>query len=584
MQSATATKHWRPRSSSSLDLQASAELARATGLPEAFCALLVARGHAALDDARAFLKPRLDGLHDPHLLRDLDRAVARIERAIRASEVILVHGDYDIDGICAAALYTRVLRRLGAHVHAYVPNRFLHGYDLGQGGLDAAATVGARLILTADCGTLAHDAIARARAANVDVIVTDHHSPGETLPPAAAVVNPNRSDCAYPTKGLSGTGVAFKVCEALWAAAGLDREELLWHLDLVAIATIGDLVPLAGENRVLARFGLRVLRATRNVGLRALMAAAGLDPARIDAGQVSHVIGPRLNAAGRVRDARWALELLLTESESRAAELAAALEEHNRERRDIDRQTLREAMAALDASGFDEERDFAVVLAGEGWHPGVIGIVASRVVEHVHRPAVLIALRGRETGRGSGRSIRAFDLVGGLRACAPMLDRFGGHRAAAGLDIQPDRVDEFRAALNTHARASLSAEDLTPTVAYDVELALPDATPELLRLLRHFGPFGMGNPAPVFLVRDVGIPEPPRALGAGGEHARLTLVAEGATLPAVGFRLGEQLCRPGACDGPLDVAIQLQEDRWRGESRFEAKVVDVRSALPRSAA
>lgn len=580
MLTAAAMKHWHPRPGTSADERSSAELARATGLPPAFCRLLVARGHADADTARVFLKPHLDELLDPFLLRDMDRAVERVQRAIRAGETILVHGDYDVDGVCSAALYARVLRRLGARVEIFVPNRFLHGYDLGQGGLDAAAAAGARLLLTGDCGTLAHDAIARAHVAGLDVVVTDHHTPGDTLPDAVAVVNPRRADCAYPTKGLSGTGVAFKLCEALWSSAGLPREELLWQLDLVALATIADLVPLTGENRVLARFGLRVLRQTRNIGLRAIMAAAGLDPVRVDAGHVGHVIGPRINAAGRVRDARWALELLLTESEARAAELAAALEEHNIERRDIDRRTLREALDELDSSGFDADRDFAVVLAREGWHPGVIGIVASRVVERVHRPAILIALRDGEAGRGSGRSIRGFDLVGGLAACAPLLDRFGGHRAAAGLDIQPDRVDEFRDALNRHARSALSAEDLTPRVAYDTELSLRDATPELVRLLRHVGPFGAGNPTPVFLALGVHVPEAPRAVGPGGEHARLTLTADGVALPAIGFRLGSRLCEPGACDGPLDVAFQLQEDHWRGEARLQAKIVDVRPAAP----
>ncbi|HUF12427.1 MAG TPA: single-stranded-DNA-specific exonuclease RecJ [Longimicrobiales bacterium] len=577
MPTASATKHWRPRSSTPPDPGAIAELAAATGLPEPFCSLLVARGHSSLDDARAFLKPSLDCLLDPFLMRDMDRAVERIQRAIRDRETILVHGDYDVDGICSAALYTRVLRRLGARAEAFAPNRFLHGYDLGQGGVDAAAAIGARLLLTSDCGTLAHAAIERARAVGIDVVVTDHHAPGDTLPDAVAVVNPNRVDCDYPTKGLSGTGVAFKLCEALWGAAGLPREELLWHLDLVALATIADLVPLTGENRVLARFGLRVLRDTRNPGLRAVMAAAGLDPARVDAGTVGHVIGPRLNAAGRVRDARWALDLLLTDSASRAAELAAGLEDDNRERRDLDRRTLREALDELDASGFDAERDFAVVLAREDWHPGVIGIVASRIAERVHRPAVLIALRGGAAGRGSGRSIRGFDLVDGLRACASMLDRFGGHRAAAGLDIQPDRVDEFRDALNRHARASLTPADLTPSVIYDVELGLDEATPELVRLLRHLGPFGKGNPAPVFLVRGVRVPDPPRALGTGGDHARLTLTSDGAALLAVGFRIGARLCEPGACDGPLDVVLQLQVDHWRGEERLEARLLDVRA-------
>ena len=568
---ATATKLWHPRRP--LDERAAVALAASTNLPPVFASLLVARGYTSLDDARAFLKPKLEGLHDPHLLRDMDRAVERVRRAIRDGETILVHGDYDVDGIASAALLTRTLRALGGKAHAFVPNRFLHGYDLGQGGLDAATTIRASLIVTSDCGTLAHDAVERARSLSIDVVVTDHHAPGPTLPAAVAVVNPNRADCTYANKGLCGAGVAFKLCEALWAAASMPREALLWQLDLVALATVADLVPLTGENRVLTRYGLKVLRQSQNVGLRAIMASASLDPAHVDAGAVGHVIAPRINAAGRVRDGRWALELLLTESPAKAAELAAALEEHNRERRDLDRRTLDEALDDL-ARVYDPSRDHTVVLAREGWHPGVIGIVASRIVERIHRPTILIALRGEEPARGSGRSIRGFDLVGALRACAPLLDRFGGHRAAAGLDVRADRVDALRAAFEQHARATLAAEDLVPRIAYDVELPLADATPELIRLLRHVGPFGMGNPAPVFLVRGARVAEAPRPLGTSGEHVRLTLTQGEATLPAVGFRLGQRLCEPGACDGPIDVALQLQVDHWRGHARIEAKILE----------
>ncbi|HEX6588912.1 MAG TPA: single-stranded-DNA-specific exonuclease RecJ [Longimicrobiales bacterium] len=573
-----ATKLWHPRTGAPLDPGAVADLAGATSLPDAFAALLVARGHVTADAARAFLKPSLDELHDPHRLRDMDRAVERVRRAIRAGETILVHGDYDVDGVASAALLTRVLLRLGAKVHAFVPNRFLHGYDFSQGGLDVAQNVGARLVVTCDCGTLAHATIARAKQAGIDVVVTDHHAPGDTLPAAVAVVNPNRPDCEYPNKGLCGAGVAFKLCEALWADAGLPREELLWHLDLVALATIADLMPLTGENRALARFGIRVMRRTRNAGLRAIMAAAALRPEHVEAGSIGHVIAPRINAAGRVRDARWALELLLTDSAPKAAELAAALEEHNQERRDLDRRTLAEALEELDAKRFDATRDYAVVLARDGWHPGVIGIVASRIVERIHRPTVLVALRGGDAGRGSGRSIKGFDLVGALRACAPLLDRFGGHRMAAGLDMQPDRVDEFRAALNDHARATLTPGDLAARAPYDIELPLSAATPELLRLMRHLGPFGVGNPAPVFLLRGVQVPAPPRPLGAHGDHARVVLHADGATLPAVGFRLGARLCAPGACDAPIDALVQLQWDDWRGDGRIEAKLLDFRPA------
>jgi single-stranded-DNA-specific exonuclease len=389
-------------------------LRSALNLPAALCRLLIVRGHDDPEAVRTFMRPALDGLHDPRLLADMDRAVARLLRAIEAGERILAHGDYDVDGICSAVLFTRVLRSLGADVEPFVPHRMTDGYDLGSAGVGAAADAGAGLILTGDCGTVAFDAIAQAAAAGIDVIVTDHHTPGAVLPPAAAVVNPGRPDCTYPFKGLAGAGVAFKLCEAMVAALGGDRDALLWHLDLVALATIADLAPLRGENRIMAHFGLRVLRETRNPGLRALMDGAGIATTEpLTAGQVSHVLAPRLNAVGRMGAASRGVRLLLSNDATEAASLAAEMETENRTRQAVDRQILDEALGMLEDS-FEPERDYAVVLSSPDWHPGVIGIVASRVVERVHRPVVLIAEdRAAGRGRGSARSIPAFHLTTG---------------------------------------------------------------------------------------------------------------------------------------------------------------------------
>jgi single-stranded-DNA-specific exonuclease len=555
-----------------------AALAAGLGLPPALCRLLVARGHTDAAGAREYMKPRMEGLHDPAQLAGLDAALERLARAIRGGERILVHGDYDVDGICAATLFTRVLRSLGADVEPFVPHRMTDGYDLGHAGVRRAAEIGAGVILTGDCGIVAFDAVTQAAAAGIDVIITDHHTPGERLPPAAAVINPNRRDCTYPDRGLAGAGVAFKVCEALIAALGGDRDALLWHLDLVALATIADLAPLRGENRLLAHFGLRVLRQTRSTGLRALITHAGLDTAHgITAGHVSHTLAPRINAVGRMGAASRGLRLLLTDDAAEADALAAEMEAENRTRQAVDRQILDDALSALLAS-FDPARDYGIVLSAPDWHPGVIGIVASRIVERMHRPVVLIAEdHGTGRGRGSGRSIPAFHLYEGIHACAGLLERYGGHRQAAGLDVRLDRIAEFRDAFNAHARSVLSEADLVPELGVDLEIGLDEATPDLHRLLRHCGPFGLGNPQPVFVARRVAIAGTPRFVGSG-QHAKLVLAQGDARLPAIGFRMADRLRALDLGRTPLDVAFQLHEETWNGRTQLQARLVDLRPA------
>jgi single-stranded-DNA-specific exonuclease len=570
---------WVPRATAH-DTAAADAIARELSLPHAMCTLLAQRGITTAAAARSFLRPAIDTLRDPHGLAGMADAVARLTTAIRRGERILVHGDYDVDGICGAALCTLVLRQLGAHVEPFVPHRLTDGYDLGHAGIRRAIELEATLILTVDCGIVAHDAVEAARAAGIDVIITDHHTPGDRIPAAHAVVNPNRVDCTFPEKGLVGAGVAFKLCQALTAAMGRDVVALNWYLDLVAIATIADLAPLTGENRVLTHFGLRVLAQSRNHGLTALLQAAGIDVARgIAAGQISHVLAPRLNAIGRMGAAERGVALLLAPDADTAAPLAAETEEANRTRQAVDRETLRQALELLYAT-YDPARDYAVVLAAEGWHPGVIGIVASRVVERIHRPVIMIALdpaTGR--GRGSARSIPAFDVFSGIDRCGRWLERYGGHRQAAGLDIRADHVDAFRTAFNEQARAHLSPADLVPEFRIDLEIELPDANAALLRVLRHAGPFGMGNPTPVFASRGVTLVGAPRRVGE--DHLKVTLLQKSATLSAIGFRMADRLPELEGTTGPFDVAYQLQENHYRGRVELQARLVAIRaSAAP----
>lgn len=557
---------------------ASTALAAALRLPRALCRLLVLRGHADAAAAKRFLKPQLTDLHDPYALADMDTAVRRLLHAIRTGERIFVHGDYDVDGICAAVLLTRVLRRLGAVVEPFVPHRMTDGYDLGYAGVRRAIEVGAGLIVTGDCGVVAHDAIQQAAAAGIDVIVTDHHTPGATLPAALAIINPNRVDCPYPEKGLAGAGVAFKLCEALVSALDGEREALLWELDLVGLATIADLVPLRGENRILAYYGLRVLRQTRNAGLRALLHIASINVEHpIASVQVSHLLAPRINAVGRMGAASRGVQLLLCDDEAVAQALAAEMDAENRTRQEVDRRILTEALGML-ATEFDPAEHYAIVLSSPDWHPGVIGIVASRVVERVHRPVVLIAEdpeRGR--GRGSARSIPPFHLYDGVHACSSLLDRYGGHRQAAGLELRLERLAEFRHALNQHARMVLTPDDLIPELRIDLEIRLADADVELHRVLRHLGPFGIGHPQPVFVVRNIGIAGYPREAG-GGQHLKLMLADDGAKLPAIGFRMAERARRIDFTRTRIDVVFHLHEDRWAGRSQLQARLLDLRPA------
>jgi single-stranded-DNA-specific exonuclease len=549
-------------------------ISRELRLPPALSRLLVVRGFGEPAAVREFLRPHLGQIHPPLLMAGMADAVERIVRAIRGAETILVHGDYDVDGICSTAVFVRSLRMMGAKAHPFVPHRLQDGYDLSEAGIRAAQAIEATLILTGDCGVVAHEAVRRACSLGIDVIVTDHHTPGPTLPECVAVVDPNRADCPYPDKSLAGVGVAWKVCCAVAEAVGFPVDRLQAFLDLVAVATVADLAPLTGENRALVRWGLRVLPQTPNPGLRALLRTTGLaGKGEITAAQVGYVLAPRINAVGRMGEALNGVRLLLTDDEREAEAIAQSLEMENRARQAVDADTLRQAMEALER-WYDPDRHWGIVLAEDGWHPGVIGIVASRVVERIHRPTVLIALAGREDGKGSARSIPGFHLYEAMRACSGYLTRFGGHRMAAGCSIRPERVDDFREAFDAHAHAVLNPDQLVPEVRIDLEVELRHADDALARMLRHAGPFGPGNPTPVFAARSVYAAAPPRV--AAERHLKLTLASHGSTMEAIGFNLAGLGAEPWVAGGPLDVAFKLEENHYNGRTSLQAKIVDLR--------
>ena len=540
-------------------------LARSLGIPAALAALLVQRGQATEADARSFLRPAVTGLSDPGALAGMSEAVEAIAAAVRAGGTILVHGDYDVDGQCATALLTRALRAAGADVVGFVPHRLRDGYDFGPAGLAAAQRAGASLVVTCDCGITAVDTVRAARAAGIGVVVTDHHLPGAELPPALAVLDPQRADDTSGARGLCGTGIAFKLVQALVPALGLPPNLPYHLLDLVALATVADVVPLVGENRILVRHGLRLLADSRWPGLRALVAASGLEGKELRAGHMGYILGPRLNAAGRVGDAAEGLRLLLTDDPAEAAELARRLEGLNVERQSLDQRMLEEALAQVEQAG-DPERDASFVLAGDGWHPGVVGIVASRIVERYGRPAFLIAFDG-DVGKGSGRSISRFDLHAALLACGDLLERYGGHQMAAGLTIRRDRLDEFRERFGGIARESLGPDDLGPEQRVDLELGLREATPELERMCRHLEPCGAGNASPVFGVRGVRLTGRSRV---GSGHLKGTLDDGTTRLPAIGFQWADRV--PWLGEGLVDAAFRLEPNEWNGHTTLQARL------------
>ncbi|MFN2570666.1 MAG: single-stranded-DNA-specific exonuclease RecJ [Gemmatimonadales bacterium] len=552
------------------DPSATRTLADELRIPDALAAILVQRGIASADSAKAFLRPDLESLSDPHCWADMPVALELLARAVREKRPILVHGDYDVDGQCATAMLTRILRSAGATVHPFVPHRIRDGYDFGPAGLAEAQRIGAGLIVTCDCGITAVAAVAAARAAGIDVIVTDHHLPGDALPPANAVLDPRRSDCQSTDKNLCGTGVAFKLAQALVQVLGLSPNLPLHFLDYVALATIADVVPLIGENRILVRYGLKKLADSRWVGLRALIETAGLGGKPLRGAHVGFILAPRLNAAGRIGDANDGLRLLLSENPQEAAALARELETTNARRQAMDQVILDEAIELVDKTL--NPADAAIVLGAQTWHPGVIGIVASRIVERYGRPTFLVGWdEAGEVGRGSGRSIAGFDLHGALNRVGTHLEKFGGHTMAAGFTIRRDKFDAFRAAFLAVAGELLTPDDLAPCQRVDIELPLAAVSSDLERLIRHLEPCGAGNPAPVFGVRNA------RAVGArrvGANHLRFTLDDGSGVLPAIGFRWADAVPQDWLTN-PLDVAFRLERDEWHGRVTLQARVASL---------
>jgi single-stranded-DNA-specific exonuclease len=550
-------------------------LVRALNLSPLMAYILVSRGVDTPDRALLFLRGDLSHLHDPFLMRDMDRAVSAIRAALCAQEKIAVFGDYDVDGTCAAALMTMGLEALGGRVTCYIPDRLGEGYGLNAQAVRDLAERGVRLLVTVDCGVTAVEEVALARELGMAVVVTDHHQCPDRLPACEALLNPHREGERYPDSDLCGCGVAAKLLQALGGV-----EAVKPYLDLVALATIADLVPLTGENRILTRAGLEKLNEDPLVGLAALKQVAGYGGKRVEAGQVAFSLAPRINAGGRMGDAARAVRLYRAASLEEALPIAEDLDRENARRQRQEAEMVEQAAAAIEAG--DALLEHRVLIAsGEGWNRGVVGIVASRLVERYHRPALVFAREG-DTLNGSGRSIPGVNLYEMLSACQLDLDRFGGHAMAAGLALKVDRLADFQAALDAHCRERYPAEVFAPKASYDAVLPLSEATPLLVEQLSQLSPTGMGNPQPVFLVEGA-VVDNRAPMGATGAHLRGTVRCGRAYQQAVGFSMADQFAAYGEQD-LLDLLVAPQMDTWQGVSRLKLYLKGARPSLAGHAA
>jgi single-stranded-DNA-specific exonuclease len=550
------------------------------GISRISAQILLNRGLAEGSLAAEFLDADRGTMHDPFLFRDMRRAVARVEQAISAGETITVYGDYDVDGVSGASLLKEFFAAIGHPVNTYIPDRFADGYGLNPDRVADFAAAGTQLIITTDNGTSAHKAVNRANELGVDVIVTDHHEVGGSLPPAYALLNPHRHDGTYPDKGLCGVGVALKLCHAVLigrgqASADALPDALLPLLDLVALGTVADVAPLTGENRGLVRRGLILLTEERRVGVKALKEVAGLAGEAVGAGQVGFHLGPRINAGGRVADAGKGVTLLTCTDPAEAMAAAKSLDAANRERRDIEATILEEVVAQLEAT---DPLPNCIVLASENWHAGVLGIIASRVVERFHRPCILIALGQDGIGKGSGRSLPALHLFDALCDCEDLLLGYGGHMAAAGVSIEASQVPALAERLHQVVGRSLSPEDYQLQLRLDASARIDEVGRPLLDEFARIAPFGPGNPEPVLLLNGV-VPQGVRVVGT--DHLKLTLTdpaRPGLRLEAIAFGGADWLGSQVVEGVPLDVAGTVSVNRWQGRETVQIRVRDVRVA------
>ena len=544
-------------------------------VPRVIAQILLNRGVSTFDEARYFLKPTLDDLHSPFLMADMDLAVERIAEAIKDREHIMVFGDYDVDGTTATTLLYLTIKLLTERISSYIPNRMTDGYGLSLEGLQEARSRGVTLILAVDCGITANAEVDQAREMGIDVVVIDHHVPGETLPKGVAILNPKRDDCAYPFKELCGVGLAYKVAQALAEHVGLPENAVYPHMDLVALGTTADIVPLRDENRVLTKYGLDMMQQTDKSGLRALLDVAGLREKRLSTGHMLFTLAPRINAAGRMGDATRVVDLLTTEDRNEAVGLAEELNVENQRRRKEDTVTFEAAQGIVEKDPFLRESK-GLVLDSSEWHPGIIGIVASRMVEAFNRPVVMISTAG-DKGRGSARTVGDFHLYNAIKECSDLLIQFGGHHHAAGLSIEKDRIEPFRRKFHEVVAARATAADFVPRLEIDSEIELEEVTPRMVRLMKMLEPFGPANKHPILMSRNLSLVGSPRTIGVDKRHLKFRVRQKNRIMNAIGFGMADSADLVIENRDRLDLAYILEENTFRGETSLQLRIKDIKA-------
>lgn len=546
-------------------------LAEALNVDSIIASLLVQRGVETFEQAKQFFRPSLEDLHDPYLMKDMDKAVQRIEDAIANNENILIFGDYDVDGTTAVALVSSYLKTIYPNIDTYIPDRYAEGYGISTAGIDYADDNGCTLIIALDCGIKSIDKVAYAKAKGIDFIICDHHRPGDTLPDAVAVLDPKRDDCTYPYDELCGCGVGFKLVQALAGRRGQTIHDLLPYLDLIATAIAADIVPITGENRVLAKFGLEVINTSPRPGIKALI--QNVKKQRLTISDVVFIVAPRINAAGRIKHGKYAVELLTEFNLGQAEEFASQIESLNADRKDLDKQITLEALRQIEEN--NETEKFTTVVFSESWHKGVIGIVASRLTETYYRPTLVFTKSGDRLA-ASARSVKDFDIYNALEACAGHLEQFGGHMYAAGLTLHPEQFPHFKDKFEAVVAETIDPALLTPEITIDAEITLEQVTPKFYRILSQFEPFGPGNMTPVFLSRDVKDTGYGKPIGTDETHLRL-FIRQGNSegFAAIGFGLAAK--KEMACHGQaFDAVYSVDENIWNGETSLQLRLRDIR--------
>ena len=550
------------------------QLQRELNISSAAARMLVVRNIQSAEEARQFIRPSLDKLHDPFLMKDMDKAVKRLHQALTKDEKILIYGDYDVDGTTAVAVIYRFLSPLTSSLDYYIPDRYNEGYGVSTQGIDYAAEQGCTLIITLDCGIKAVEKVAYAKSKGLDVIVCDHHTPGDELPAAVAVLNMKREDCPYPYKDLSGCGVGFKLAQAYTQQYGLPFDNLLPLLQLLAMSIASDIVPITGENRILAHYGIKQINLAPFAGVSAVITVAGIEAKRLTISDLVYKLGPRINACGRMKSGRAAVELLLTDDATFAHQQAEEVNQHNEERRDCDTETTKEALAMLEEDATFAQRHSTVVYAPH-WHKGVVGIVASRLTETYYRPTIVLTAGEDGIISGSARSVGGFDIYAAIDSCLDLLTNFGGHKYAAGLSMHIDNLPAFCERFEKYVATHIREDQLQPTLLVEAELELSDITPAFYNVIRYLEPFGPGNPRPLFATRNLINHRDTRVVGKTGEHLRLDVTDRAYAITGIAFGRAD-MAKHIQNGSPVDICYELEENTFNNRTTIQMMVQDIK--------